>query len=72
MPNVVFVMLLRARFDETKAVEGLLRLPGQRATAQAVNAMMRDPAQAWTLDGLARVAAGSRATLVLDYERPRV
>jgi hypothetical protein len=54
-------MLLRAHFDETEAVEGLLRLPGQRATAQAAHAMMRNPVQAWTPDSL---AARSRATLV--------
>lgn len=58
---MVFVMLLRAHFDETEAVEGLLRLPGQRATAQAAHAMMRNPVQAWTPDSL---AARSRATLV--------
>jgi hypothetical protein len=33
--------------------EGLLALLGQRATAKAIIAMLRDPSYQWTLDELA-------------------
>lgn len=67
LASALFVMMLRAHLGAGGASGGLLRLLGQRLTARAVLAMLREPARPWTLDDLAAVAATSRATLVRAF-----
>ena len=69
LASALFVMMLRAHLEASAPAEGLIRLLNQRATAQAVLAMVRDPMRAWTLDDLARTAAASRATLVRAFRK---
>ena len=69
LASALFVMMLRTHLEASSPAEGLLRLLGQRVTAQAVTAMLRDPMHAWTLDELARAAAASRATLVRAFRK---
>ena len=64
LASAMFVMMLRQHLTTYPPVEGLLALLGQRATAKAVTAMLRDPSYEWTLDELAARAAVSRATLI--------
>lgn len=69
LASALFVMMLRAHLEASSMTEGLLRLLGQRTTAQAVLAMVRDPVRAWTLDELASLAATSRASLVRVFRK---
>jgi AraC family transcriptional activator of mtrCDE len=69
LASALFVMMLRAHLEASAPTEGLLRLLNQQMTAQAVLAMVRDPARAWTLDDLAHTAASSRATLVRAFRK---
>ena len=69
LASALFVMMLRAHLEESAPAEGLIRLLSQRATAQAVLAMVRDPMRVWTLDDLAHTAAASRATLVRAFRK---
>jgi AraC-like DNA-binding protein len=50
-------------------VAKMLALLGQRATAKAVIAMLRDPSYEWTLGELAARAVVSRATLIRSFGR---
>ncbi len=69
LASALFVMMLRRHLEDQPPPEGLLALLGQRLTAQAVLAMLRDPARDWSLDALAEVAAASRATLVRGFRK---
>ncbi|GJD66962.1 AraC family transcriptional regulator [Methylobacterium frigidaeris] len=69
LASVLFMLMLRTHLEGSAPTDGLLRLLGQRITAQAVLAMVRDPVRAWTLDDLAAVAAASRATLVRAFRK---
>lgn len=69
LASALFVMMLRDHLETAPQAGGLLALLGQRMTALAVLAMIRDPARDWTLDELAEVAAASRATLVRAFRR---
>lgn len=69
LASALFIMLLRAHFEASASSDGLIRLVGQRVTAQAVLAMVRDPVRAWTLDELASIAAASRASLVRAFRK---
>ena len=69
LASAMFMMMLRQHLASYPPVEGLLALLGQRATAKAVIAMLRDPSHEWTLDQLAAQAAVSRATLIRSFER---
>jgi AraC family transcriptional activator of mtrCDE len=67
--SAMFIMMLRQHLTSYPPVYGVLALLGQRATAKAVIAMLRDPSYEWTLDELAARAAVSRATLIRSFER---
>lgn len=67
LASALFVMMLRAHLAASSASGGLLRLLGNRCTARAVLAMLREPARPWTLADLAARAATSRATLVRAF-----
>jgi AraC family transcriptional activator of mtrCDE len=69
LASAMFMMMLRQHLAMYPPVEGLLALLGQRATAKAVIAMLRDPSYEWTLDELAARAAVSRATLIRSFDR---
>lgn len=69
LASAMFMMMLRQHLASHPPVEGLLALLGQRAAAQAVLAMLHDPAHEWTLDELAERAVASRATLVRLFRR---
>jgi AraC family transcriptional activator of mtrCDE len=69
LASAMFIMMLRQHLTTYPPVEGLLALLGQRATAKAVIAMLRNPSREWTLDELAAQAAVSRATLIRAFER---
>ena len=66
LASALFIMMLRQHLAYPP-VEGLLALLGQRATAKAVVAMLRDPSYEWTLDELAARAVVSRATLIRSF-----
>ncbi len=70
LASALFVMMLRAHLEtpEAPGTSRLLRLLGRKSTALAVLAMLRDPAQGWTLDALAKQAAASRASLVRAFQ----
>ena len=69
LASAMFIMMLRQHLASYPPIEGLLALLGQRATAKAVIAMLRDPSYDWTLDELAARAAVSRATLIRSFGR---
>jgi AraC family transcriptional activator of mtrCDE len=69
LASALLVMMLREHLEEAPPANGLLALLGQRATAQAVIAMLHEPAREWTLDMLAKASATSRATLVRAFRK---
>jgi AraC family transcriptional activator of mtrCDE len=69
LASALFVMMLRDHLEGAPQAAGLLALLGQRMTALAVLAMLREPARDWTLDELANIAAASRATLVRAFRK---
>jgi AraC family transcriptional regulator, activator of mtrCDE len=69
LASAMFILMLRRYLASDPPVDGLLALLGERATAQAVVAMLRDPSHEWTLDEFAARAAKSRATLVRSFCR---
>jgi AraC family transcriptional activator of mtrCDE len=69
LASALLVMMLRDHLEAAPPPHGLLALLAQRVTAQAVLAMLTDPARDWTLDELADRAAASRATLVRAFRK---
>lgn len=70
LASALFVMLLRNYLEEQQAAEsGVVKLLADRVTSKAVQAMVREPEKAWTLDELADLAATSRATLVRAFRK---
>jgi AraC family transcriptional activator of mtrCDE len=69
LASAMFILMLRRYLASDPPVDGLLALLGDRTTAQAVVAMLRDVSHEWTLDKLAARAATSRATLVRSFDR---
>jgi AraC family transcriptional regulator, activator of mtrCDE len=69
LASAMFMLMLRRYLASDPPVDGLLALLGERTTAQAVVAMLRDLSREWTLDGLAARAVTSRATLVRSFDR---
>jgi len=69
LASALLVMMLRGHLEAAPPPHGLLALLSQRPTAQAVLAMLTDPARDWTLDELADRAAASRATLVRAFRK---
>lgn len=67
LASALFVMMLRAHLAASNASGGMLRLLGNRPTARALMAMLREPARPWSLADLADHAATSRATLTRAF-----
>ena len=65
----LLVALLRLHLQRHAAGDGLLRLLARPHTARAVDAMLRDPSRAWSLDALAAAGHTSRATLARDFRK---
>ena len=65
----LLVALLRLHLQRHAARDGLLRLLARPHTARAVDAMLRDPSRAWSLDALAAAGHTSRATLTRDFRK---
>jgi AraC family transcriptional regulator, activator of mtrCDE len=69
LASAIFVIMLRAHFEQAQSSSGLLKLLTTPASARAVNAMLNDPARGWTLDELAAESHVSRATLVRTFQK---
>lgn len=69
LASALFVMMVRSHLETSAPAQGLLRLLGQKITAQAVHAMLHEPVRSWTLDELASVAVASRASLVRAFRK---
>ena len=69
LASAIFILMLRQYLASDPPGDGLLALLGERVTAQAVVAMLRDPSHEWTLDELTARAGTSRATLVRSFDR---
>jgi AraC family transcriptional activator of mtrCDE len=69
LSSALFILMMRAHFEEGVAARSLVALLNCASCARAVNAMMNRPARSWTLDDLANIARVSRATLVRDFRK---
>jgi AraC family transcriptional activator of mtrCDE len=67
--RALFVMMLRDHLGKEDPQDGTMSLLRDRSTARVVLAILGDLAREWTLDGMAEVAAMSRATLVRAFQR---
>ncbi len=68
LASALLVMMLRDHLDNSPPPGGLLALLAQRMTAQAVLAMLQDPARGWSLDKGRGNATGGE---VSEIERDR-
>ncbi len=69
LASALFVMMLRAHFEQTASSSDLIRLLASPPLARAVTAMLEKPSDDWTLDQLAAEAHVSRATLVRLFRK---
>jgi len=69
LASALFVVMLRAHFEQTESSSDLMKLLATPASARAVNAMLDDPAHSWTLDELAAHSHVSKATLVRTFQK---
>jgi AraC family transcriptional activator of mtrCDE len=69
LATALFVMMLRAHFEQAASSSGLMKLLASPSSGRAVTAMLRAPALDWTLDELAAESHVSRATLVRIFRK---
>jgi AraC family transcriptional activator of mtrCDE len=69
LSTALFVLMLRMHLEQVASSSGLIKLLSSPIGAKAVNAMVHDPAHAWTLDELAQKSHVSRATLVRAFQK---
>ncbi len=69
LASSLMLLVLRAHFEAAPTNVGVFALLSKPQTARALSAMLTNPAQGWTLDQLAEVAATSRATLVRLFHK---
>jgi AraC family transcriptional regulator, activator of mtrCDE len=67
LSTALFTMVLRAWLAEQPSVAGVLGLLANRRLGASIIAMLERPAEAWTLDMLAKEAAMSRATYMRAF-----
>ncbi|WP_137927479.1 AraC family transcriptional regulator [Cupriavidus sp. 2SB] len=67
LSNAMFTVLLRVLTAGGQVSAGVLGLMADPRTARAVDAVVRDPAHPWTVDGLAATCHVSRATLLRRF-----
>lgn len=69
LAEVLFIEVLRLYMNEgTDGRTGWLAGIGDRIVGAALNALDKNPAQAWTLDELARTAGASRSVLAERFQ----
>ncbi|MBR0738974.1 AraC family transcriptional regulator [Bradyrhizobium liaoningense] len=68
LSTAMFALVLRLASETGDAPRGLLALAGHPRLAPVVAAMFNEPARAWTLPELARLANMSRATLARQFQ----
>lgn len=69
LAEVVVVLLLRHLMDRDVVSSGVLAGLADPRLMNAINAMHREPAYAWSLDSLAHAAGMSRARFALHFRR---
>ena len=69
LASSLMLLVLRAHFEAAPTNVGIFALLSKPQTARALSAMLTSPAQGWTLDELADIAATSRATLVRLFHK---
>ena len=70
LAEVLFIEVLRLYMNEqSEGRTGWLAGVGDRIVGAALNALHKNPAQAWTLDELARVAGTSRSVLAERFQQ---
>ncbi len=67
LSTALFTVLLRALMAERGASHGLLALLGDARLSRAVEAVLREPAQPWTIASMAAVCNLSRATFARQF-----
>jgi len=67
LSTALFTVLLRALMAERGAGHGLLALLGDARLSRAVEAVLREPAQPWTIASMAAVCNLSRATFARQF-----
>jgi AraC family transcriptional activator of mtrCDE len=68
LSTAMFTLVLRLASEANNAPTGLLALAGHPRLAPALAALFNQPARAWSLPELARIANMSRATLARQFE----
>ena len=69
LSTALFTVLLRALMAERGTSQGLLALMGDARLSRAVDAVLRQPAQPWTIASLAAQCNLSRATFARQFTR---
>ena len=69
LSTALFTVLLRALMAERGSSQGLLALMGDARLSRAVDAVLRQPAQPWTIASLAAQCNLSRATFARQFTR---
>jgi AraC family transcriptional regulator, activator of mtrCDE len=64
----LFTLALRLAGEQGHNSRGLLAMAGHPRLAPALNAILQDPAQPWTLESLAQLCNMSRATLARHFK----
>ncbi|MCB1759512.1 MAG: AraC family transcriptional regulator [Gammaproteobacteria bacterium] len=65
--EVVIIEVLRDLMDQNRLNSGLLAALAEKRLAKAINAIHKEPARQWTLQGLAAVAGMSRARFATRF-----
>lgn len=68
LSNVLFTYLIRDYLAHHQVKEGILAALQDNRLSYAVNAMLEDPAQEWTMESLAERCAMSRATFIKQFK----
>ncbi|MGY2258547.1 AraC family transcriptional regulator [Pseudomonas sp. SDO55104_S430] len=69
LSQALFTLILRAHLTSDGQTSGSLALLSDKRLSRAWHAMLSDPANEWTIDGLADMATMSRATFMRAFVR---
>lgn len=69
LSSALFTLILRAYLTRAELSAGPLALLADKRLGRAWQAMLADPAQDWSIDALAQIAAMSRATFMRAFAR---
>jgi AraC-like DNA-binding protein len=67
LAGVLFVQMVRAYIEQAKSPPAMLAAIADRQIGAALGLMHKEPARAWTLEGLARDAGMSRSALATRF-----